>query len=223
MSAGADEFCAVPGQEVSGGLTYACRVSQQTQTDGATLSLIAEGPAEGEEERTEGADALEILRGFRCDGCAEVGEVERSEVNDGQDESELAPEEIQRRSLMNQRRVWGFAGYSPRGSEVVAGRARRARKRVKVKMPKVSGMRSARETQSKLAGSSSGWGMKRRQVPAAGVCEDDGSRRAMTYPRVVAGDCGGVIVGLEQPGVYFAGELPGAVGENADDFDGAQA
>src|SRR5579871_2785537 len=99
----------------------------------------------------------------------------------------LLQRKIQRRSLIDQRRLWRLAGYSPRGSEVVAGRARRARKSVKVKMPNGSGLRSAREIQSKLPGLSSDWGMKRRQVPAEGVCDKDGSRRAMTYPRVVAG------------------------------------
>src|SRR5579871_1136004 len=105
----------------------------------------------------------------------------------GRMRASLLQRKIQRRSLMDQRRWWRLAGYSPRGSEVVAGRARRARKRVKVKMPNGSGLWSARETQSKLARLSFGWGVKRRQVPVGGVCDEDGSRRAMTYPRVVAG------------------------------------
>src|ERR1700722_3588407 len=105
----------------------------------------------------------------------------------GRMRASLLQRKIQRRSLIDHWRLWRFAGYSPSGRDVVAGKARRARKSVKVKIPNESGMRSARETQSKLSTSPSGCELKRRHVPVEGVCDDDGSRRAMTYPRVVAG------------------------------------
>ena len=93
MAAGTHELGAVPCQKVSGWLAHASGVSQQTQTNRATFALIAEDPSEGEEQGAERADALKVLRRFRCDCCTEVSEVEGPEVDDGQDEGQLAPQE----------------------------------------------------------------------------------------------------------------------------------
>ena len=78
MAADADELGAVPGEEVSGRLTYACWVGEFAKADRAALALISERPAEAEEadgERCDGWTYSVVSRpmdGLRCERSSEM-------------------------------------------------------------------------------------------------------------------------------------------------------
>lgn len=92
MTANADQLGSIPCEEGSGRLSDTRRVCQLAKADGAALSLVAKGPAQGKQAGREGNYDLNIVGGLLTHRSAEMGKIDRRKVNDGKDQCELRRE-----------------------------------------------------------------------------------------------------------------------------------
>ena len=93
VAASADQFSAIPGQESPTRQTHLCRMRHPAQANGTPILLVENDPAKPEEAHGERGDELDVLRADRVRGGVPVGQIERAEVDRGQQEGDLGAEE----------------------------------------------------------------------------------------------------------------------------------
>src|SRR3984885_15750725 len=96
----------------------------------------------------------------------------------------LAERKAQRRTLVVQGTWLLWAGYSPSGREVVAGKARQARSRANEKIDNGSRMRSARDSHTNQSEPPSFRATYIWRRPSGPARNTDGEAWASTYPSV---------------------------------------
>jgi len=89
----AHEFGSVPGEEGSRGLANLCRMFDKPEAYRAPLPLIAQNPAQAEQGEAKGGDQLDVSRRVGIWGGEGVGDIERSEVDNGEQKSDFGAQE----------------------------------------------------------------------------------------------------------------------------------
>ena len=90
VTAHANQLCSVPRQKISRRLPDSCGMCQFSKTHGTPLPLVSQRPTQSKKADRKRRYKLDVLRRKRIEGRTHIGQIERYQVNNRQEQRYLS-------------------------------------------------------------------------------------------------------------------------------------